>query len=95
MERDGRPAEFTGELVEWDGPAAWHFVRVPEEKAPDFAGAFGRVPVVATVDDVTWETSVWRDKNSGWLLAVPKKIRRGKGDGDFVTVEIEVDHSRI
>ena len=95
MERDRRPPEFTGELVEWDGPAAWHFVRVPEEFAPDFAGAFGRVPVVATVDDVTWETSAWRDKSAGWMLAVPKKVRRGKGDGDVVTVTIEVDHSRL
>ena len=82
-------------MVEWDGPAAWHFVRVPEEHAPDFAGAFGRVPVIATVDDVTWPTSVWRDKSAGWLLAVPKKVRRGKGDGDTVRVSIEVDDSRL
>ena len=86
---------FTGELVEWDGPAAWHFVRVPEELAPDFAGAFGRVPVTATVDGTTWSTSVWRDKTSGWLLAVPKKVRRGKGDGDVVTVAFKVDDLRL
>jgi hypothetical protein len=89
------PAEFTGELVEWDGPAAWHFVRVPEEQAPDFAGAFGRVPVVATVDGVTWATSIWRDKNAGWLLAVPKKVRGRKCDGDVVTVSVAVDDSRV
>jgi hypothetical protein len=53
------------------------------------------VPVVATVDGVTWATSVWRDKDAGWLLAVPKKVRRGKGDGDVVTVAIEVDESRL
>ena len=95
MQQDSGPSEFTGELVEWDGPAAWHFVRVPEVHAPDFAGAFGRVPVVATVDGVTWATSVWRDKSSGWMLAVPKKVKGGKGDGDVVTVSIEVDDSRL
>ncbi len=95
MERDSQLTEYTGELVEWDGPAAWHFVRVPEPLAPDFAGAFGRVPVIATVDGITWTTSVWRDKNAGWLLAVPKKVRRGKGDGDAVTVTIKVDDSRL
>ncbi len=95
MQQESRPAEFVAELVEWDGPTAWHFVRVPDEHAPDFAGAFGRVPVVATVDDVSWETSVWRDKNAGWLLAVPKKVRRAKGDGDLVTVSFEVDDSRL
>lgn len=94
MQREN-PGEFAGELVEWDGPAAWHFVRVPEAHAPDFAGAFGRVPVVATVDGVTWTTSVWRDKEAGWLLAVPKKVRRGKADGDVVTVSVEVDDSRL
>jgi hypothetical protein len=86
---------FEGELTEWDGPAAWHFVEVPAQHAPDFAGAFGRVPVVATVDGTTWQTSVWRDKNAGWLLPVPKKVRRGKGDGDVVGVSIEVDDSRL
>lgn len=95
MQRDSRPSEFTGELVEWDGPAAWHFVRVPDSHAPDFAGAFGRVPVIATVDGVKWATSVWREKSSRWMLAVPKKVRRGKGDGDVVTVSIAVDDSRL
>ena len=86
---------FRGELFEWDGPAAWHFVAVPHEHAPDFAGAFGRVPVIATVDDFTWRTSVWHDKSERWLLPVPKKVRRGKGDGDPVLVSIEVDDSRM
>lgn len=90
-----RSPEFTGELFEWDGPAAWHFVAVPEVHAPDFAGAFGRVPVVATVDGLTWSTSLWRDSSAGWLLAVPKKVRRGKTDGDHVTVSVEVDESRL
>jgi hypothetical protein len=51
--------------------------------------------VVATVDGVTWATSVWRDKDAGWLLAVPKKVRRDKADGDVVTVSVEVDDARI
>lgn len=88
-------ATFDGELVGWDGPAAWHFVTVPDEHAPDFAGAFGRVPVIATVDGQRWPTGVWHDKSAGWLLAVPKKIRRGKSDGEVVTVSIEVDDSRL
>ncbi len=86
---------FEGELVEWEGPSAWHFVPVPEEHAPDIVGAFGRVPVIATVDGTTWATSVWRDTTAGWLLAVPKKVRRDKTDGDPVSVSIEVDESRL
>lgn len=88
-------ATFESELAQWHGPAAWHFVSVPEQYAPDFAGSFGRAPVIATVDAHTWATSVWRDKKSGWLLAVPKRVRGTKTDGDAVTVSIEVDHSRL
>jgi hypothetical protein len=87
--------EFEATLVRWSGPAAWVFAPVPDEHAPDRPGPFGRVPVVATVDGTTWSTSVWRDKSSGWLLPVPAKVRRGKDDGDTVTVEIEVDLSRM
>jgi hypothetical protein len=37
---------------------------------------------------VSWETSIWRDsKSDGSLLAVPARVRRGKGSGDTVTVE--------
>jgi hypothetical protein len=81
--------------VEWTGPAAWHFVAVPADLAPDTAGAFGRVPVIATVDGVTWSTSLWRDSSAGWLLAVPKKVRRGKVDGDVVRVSFVIDDSRV
>lgn len=68
---------------------------MPAEHAPERAGAFGRVPVTATVDGTRWATSVWRDKEAGWLLAVPKRIRAGKDHGDVVRVEVEVDPSRL
>ena len=71
------------------------FAAVPDKHAPDTAGPFGRVPVVATVDGRTWPTSVWHDRTHGWLLAVPAKIRRGKDDGDVVSVAIALDHNRL
>lgn len=89
-------ASFEALLFRWDhGPGSWTFVRVPEEQAPGTAGAFGRYPVVATVDGVTWRTSVWRDRRHGWLLAVPGRVRRGKDDGDRVQVEISPDVDRL
>jgi hypothetical protein len=87
---------FESRLVRWTGEeAAWVFAPVPEEHAPDTAGPFGRVPVRATVDGRTWDTSVWRDTRAGWLLPVPRRIRRDKDDGDLVTVAIEVDAVRL
>ncbi len=82
-------------LVRWHGPGAWVFAPLPESHAPEVAGPFGRVPVTATVDGRTWATSVWRDRQSGWLLPVPARVRRGKDDGDTVTVDVEVDTTRL
>jgi hypothetical protein len=86
---------FQAGLVEWDGPAAWHFIEVPPGHAPDFAGAFGRVPVTATVDGLTWSTSIWREKDGRWLMPVPKRIRNGKGDGDRVEASVDIDTARL
>lgn len=86
---------FTAVLVRWPGAGSWVFAPVPEEHAPDRAGAFGRVPVTATVDGRTWSTSVWRDRRAGWLLPVPARVRGAKDDGDEVTVEVAVDGARL
>lgn len=89
------PVIFTAVLRRWPGTGGWVFAPVPDEHAPGRAGAFGRVPVTATVDGHSWPTSVWRDRTHGWLLAVPAKVRRGKDDGDTVSVQIELDHRRL
>ena len=86
---------FEATLRRWTGPSAWVFAAVPEDRVALPPGPFGRVPVVATVDGTTWSTSVWRDRENGWLLAVPARVRRGKDDGDSVLVSITVDHSRL
>ena len=86
---------FDATLVRRPGPGGWVFAPVPDEQAPETAGAFGRVPVTATVDGRTWATSVWRDRAAGWLLPVPARIRGGKDDGDAVVVEVAVDHGRL
>ena len=59
----------------------------PEARAPEPTDPWGRTPVVATVDGHTWKTSVWTAKNGdGTLLAVPKRIRGAKHNGDTVRV---------
>ena len=80
--------EFTATLHRLPGKGGWTFVQVPEECAPRVTHGWGRTPVRATVDGVTWDTSVWRGKSGTTLLAVPKPVRRGKGDGDPVRVVI-------
>jgi len=84
----GFTAAFTGKLFKWSGPSAWHFVLVPEKHAPLATHGWGRTPVLAVVDGHEWKTSVWKEKASRTLLAVPKKVRGAKGDGDTVRVKL-------
>jgi len=79
---------FKTTLFRYPGPGGWTFARVPERCAPPATHAWGRTPVIATVDGETWETSVWRDRRHGTLLPVPEKMRRGKEHGDEVIVEL-------
>ena len=81
-------ASFRATLFRIPGPGGWVFAPVPREHAPPATEPWGRVPVTATVDGVTWDTSVWHDKRRGPLLAIPKKVRKQKDDGDVVTVAL-------
>lgn len=79
---------FTATMWKVDGKGGWTFVDVPDELAPDVAGAWGRIPIRATVDGHAWDTSLWRNKDGSVLLAIPKKVRGSKGPGDTVDVEL-------
>jgi hypothetical protein len=80
--------QFTASLFRYPGAGGWHFVVVPDRLSPPVTHGWGRTPVAATVDGMSWQTSVWRGKDGRTLLAVPAKVRRGKGDGDSVRVKL-------
>ena len=80
---------FTAALWRIPGKGGWTFVTVPEECAPPARHAWGRTPVVATVDGHRWKTSTWHEKSGRTLLAVPKAARGAKAEGDSVSVELE------
>lgn len=79
---------FRARLFRYPGEGGWTFARIPARLAPPVSHGWGRTPVTATVDGKTWDTSVWRDTRHGTLLAVPARIRGGKGDGDTVEIEL-------
>jgi hypothetical protein len=82
-------ATFTTTLRKYSGPGGWHFATVPKRYAPPPTHGWGRTPVRATVDGVSWDTSVWWDsKSRSTLLAVLKKVRGEKGDGAKVRVSL-------
>jgi hypothetical protein len=90
----------TGPLWLWSGEGgSWHFITVPEALAGEIRahsllsrGGFGSVKVEATIDDVTWRTSVFPVKSGGYILPVKKEVRckAGIAAGDEVTVELEL-----
>lgn len=80
---------FTTRLWRIPGKGGWTFATVPPTFAPSRTLAWGRMPVIATVDGHTWKTSVWREKSGRVLLPVPKLVRGSKGEGGRVTVALE------
>lgn len=86
---------FRTHIFRWgEGKGSWHFVHVPDDAAPPVTEHWGRTPVTATVDGTTWNTSTWRGKDGRTLLAVPRRVRGPKKDGDAVEVVIEFPAAR-
>lgn len=87
-----RVGPFTTTLYRYKGKGAWTFAVIPAGVAPPATRPWGRTPVTATVDGVTWQTSIWRDRRHGRsLLAVPKRHLLDKSDGDTVRVAFSFD----
>jgi hypothetical protein len=90
----GSEFEFTAELWQWDGDAAWHFVSLPEAVADEIADlaegkerGFGSVRVEVSVGATTWATSVFPDAQRGtYVLPVKNAVRTAEG----LTVAAEV-----
>ena len=90
------------EAVVWvySGPAAWHFVTLPEKSAQMIrfvAGrrpGFGSVRVHVSIGASRWKTSIFPDKNSGsYLLPLKADMRRREGisAGDRIAVSLAVN----
>ena len=88
----------TAPLWLWSGES-WHFVTVPEDDATEIRAhsllnrdGLGSVKVEATINGVTWRTSVFPQKSGGYLLPVKAAVRRDAGiaAGDEVRVSLEL-----
>jgi len=91
---------LTAPLWLWSGEGgSWHFITVPEELSGEFRaeslarrGGFGSVRVEATINGVSWRTSVFPQKSGGYILPVKKEVRRRAeiAAGDDVTLTLEL-----
>ena len=78
-----------------------HFLTLPEAQSVEIRlqasamGArrgFGSVRVECKIGDVSWRTSVFRQKSGGYFLPMKAEVCRRAGitAGDEVTVELEL-----
>jgi hypothetical protein len=75
---------FTSLLWIWRGEAAgrWYFLTVPDDQSGEIKAqglesprGFGSVRVEASIDEVTWRTSVFPLNSGGYVLPVKKEVR--------------------
>jgi uncharacterized protein DUF1905 len=90
--------DFTGTVIEWRGPAPYHFVALPDwvaEQVAQVARAvtygWGVIPVEAAVGRTTWTTSLF-PREGGYLLPVKDAVRNAEtiGLGDTVAITLRI-----
>ena len=88
--------EFTGQVFEWRGPAPFYYVALPDEDSADLKEAsamltygWGVIPVVVTVGDTEWQTSLF-PKDGRYLVPLKDKVREAEGldTGDEILVRM-------
>ena len=89
---------FESEIIEWRGPAPFLFAPVPAEHigairyaAMTESYGLGVVPVVATVGDTLFATSLF-PREGGYLLPIKVAVQRAEavGLGDRIAVRMRV-----
>ena len=89
--------EFSGELVEWRGPAPFHFVPLPPDEADlvDEVKAevayWGVVPVCAWIGGTEFTTAMFPREDT-WFLPVKDAVRRAEHVelGEVVAVRLRI-----
>lgn len=84
----------------YPGKAAWHFVSVPKEISEnidfyfsDVKKGWGSLPVLVTLNDTSWKTSIFPDKKTEeYLLPLKKQIREQEhiAIGDVITFSLKI-----
>lgn len=91
--------DFVGTLVEWRGPAPFHFVPLPPEEADliDEVKAeiayWGVVPVTARIGGTDFTTAMF-PREGTWFLPVKDAVRRAEGLELDMDVEVRLRPGR-
>ena len=84
----------------YPGMAGWHFITIPEAIAEDIKRQFsdlkkgwGSIPVRVTINNTTWETSIFPDKKTqSYVLPLKAEIRKKENITleDTITLLLEI-----
>jgi hypothetical protein len=91
---------FDGRLIEWRGPAPFHFVPLPpdeaavvREVAPLVTYGWGVIPVRASIGGTSFRTSLF-PREGGYLLPVKDAVRIAEGLEIGAVVPVEMTLGR-
>lgn len=91
--------EFSGEVVEWRGPAPYHFLVAPPAEAEwlrdimrDVTYGWGMIPVTGWIGDTEFTTSLWPRKGGSFWVPLKDAVRAAEGIelGDVVRVRLSI-----
>ncbi len=84
----------------WPGMAAWHMVTLPKTQSDRIKRLFGdqhrgwgSLPVVVTIGQTSWKTSIFFDKKRGaYVLPIKSEVRKKEkiSNGQNVKFSIEI-----
>ena len=89
---------FDSVVIEWRGPAPFHFARIPDSiaadiklAAPTLTYGWGVIPATVTIG-VTSVTTSLIPREGGYLVPLKDAIRKPEGFaiGDEITVELRL-----
>lgn len=88
-----------GTVYQWNGPATWFFVNVSKAKTKEIrfyhshnAAGFGSIPVMVTIGNTTWKTSLFPDKKqNAYILPLKKAVRAAEGIVEGTKIEYTLD----
>jgi hypothetical protein len=91
---DGRMEwTFTGEVIEWRGPASYLFVAMTPEDSEDLKEEargliyWGQVPVCVTIGDSEFTTALF-PRDGRYLVPVKMAVQRAEAIGEGAVVEV-------
>ena len=84
---------FTGEVIEWRGPAPYLFVAMTPEESEDLKEAargliyWGQVPVCVSIGDTEFTTALF-PRDGRYLVPVKVAVQRAEAIGEGAIVEV-------